>query len=98
LFRCSVLSIFIATDSNDPTELEYLHSQNVKLISDLLEPAERRIVGWPLLLTDVQAEVEMIVASHGAFFWGHEMSSVAGGIVNMRAARGKDPRTHMIDG
>lgn len=67
------------------------------LISDLLGPKERRVIGWPLLISDVQAQVEQIVASHGAYFWGYRMSSVAGGIVNMRGAMGIDPRTAIIE-
>jgi hypothetical protein len=66
-------------------------------MSDLLGPEEPRAIGWPMLISDVQALVEQIVASHSAYFWGYRMSSVAGGIVNMRAARGMDPRTAIID-
>lgn len=89
--------IFIATDEKNATALEYLRANGVVLMSDLLGPKERRVVGWPLLISDVQAQIEQIVASHAGFFWGYRMSSVAGGIVNMRGARGMDPRTSTID-
>lgn len=87
----------MATDERNATALAYLRGNGVVLISDLLTPEDRRIVGWPVLIGDVLAQVEQIVASHGAFFWGFSMSSVAGGIVNMRGARGLDPRTNTID-
>ena len=89
--------IFVATDELNETALEYLRNNSVVLISDLLGPTERRLVGWPMLIGDIQAQVEQIVASHGGFFWGYRTSNVAGGIANMRAARGMDPRTARID-
>ncbi|KAF8316114.1 hypothetical protein DL93DRAFT_2056528 [Clavulina sp. PMI_390] len=89
--------IFVATDENNSTALAYLRSHNVVLLSDLLEPKLRRVIGWPLLIGDVQAQVEQIVASHAGAFWGYRMSSVSGGIVNMRGARGMDPRTAIVD-
>jgi hypothetical protein len=89
--------IFVATDERNETALERLRNNRVVLMSDLLGPTERRLVGWPMLISDIQAQVEQIVASHSGFFWGSRMSSVAGGIANMRAARGMDPRTARID-
>jgi len=88
---------FVATDERSPEGLDYMRSQGAVLISDLLTPEERRIVGWPLLLTDVLSQLEQLVAAHGAYFSGHAMSSVAGGIANLRGARGLDPRTAIID-
>lgn len=88
---------FVATDERDPTGLDYMRSQGAVVISDLLTPEDRRIVGWPLLLTDVLSQVEQVIASHGVFFSGHSMSSVAGGIANLRGARGFDPRTSVFD-
>lgn len=90
--------IFVATDEHNSTNLAYLSSHNAVLLSDLLTPSDRRIVGWPLLISDVQAQVEQIIASHGSFFWGFKMSSVTGGIVNLRGARGLDRRTNWIEG
>jgi len=90
--------IFVATDEHNSTALEYLTKHNVILLSDLLTPEDRRLVGWPLLITDIQAQAEQIVASHGSFFWGYRMSSVTGGIVNLRGARGLDRRTNFIEG
>ncbi|KAI0285328.1 hypothetical protein BGY98DRAFT_358340 [Russula aff. rugulosa BPL654] len=34
---------------------------------------------------------------HSAFFYGHAMSSLVGVIINMRAARGADPRTMFLE-
>jgi hypothetical protein len=67
------------------------------LAMDILTPEDQRLVGWPLLVTDVLAVLEQVVMSRGAFFYGHAMSSVAGGVVNMRGARGMDPRLTLID-
>ncbi len=52
---------------------------------------------WVLMISDVRAVVEQIVLSKAAFFYGHAMSSVPGGVMNLRAARGADPRTAVID-
>lgn len=67
------------------------------MISDLLFPEDRRIIGWPLLFTDVLALLEQSVMAHAAYFYAHAMSSVAGGVVNQRGARGVDPRFTLID-
>lgn len=89
--------IFIATDERTSTGLAYLRSQKVVLISDLLTPELVRLVGWPLLITDVLGLVDQLVMSYGAFFWCHTMSSLAGGVINLRGARGKDPETTWIE-
>ena len=49
------------------------------------------------LITDVSALLEQLVMAQSEYFYGHAMSSVAGGVVNMRAARGVDSRTYLID-
>jgi hypothetical protein len=49
------------------------------------------------MFTDFRAILEQALMSHSAYFYGHAMSSVAGGVVNMRAAHGADPRTLLID-
>lgn len=49
------------------------------------------------MVTDVLALVEQSVMARGYYFYAHAMSSVAGGAVNLRAARGADPRTTLID-
>jgi hypothetical protein len=66
-------------------------------LNELLEMEERRAFGWPLMLTDVRALVEQLVLAHSAYFYGHIISSCAGRIANMRAARGADPRTAFLD-
>ena len=67
------------------------------LIDDLLSPEDRRVIGWPMIFGDVRAQVEQEVAARAIFFYGHTMSSVAGGIANLRGARGKDPKTCYVD-
>lgn len=66
-------------------------------IGDLITFEDRQFVGWPLLVTDVLALLEQLVMAQSEYFYGHAMSSVAGGVVNMRAARGVDSRTYLID-
>jgi len=87
---------YIATDERVPANVEYLRQQGAVLISDLLTQEDYRACGWPIMLTDVLALVEQAVAAHAAFFYAHAGSSVAGGIVNLRAGLGKDPRTAVL--
>lgn len=54
---------------------------------------DRRDFGSPLIITNDTALVEQAVLFHSAFFYGHAMSSLAGVITNVNAARGTDPRT-----
>jgi len=88
---------FLATDERSKEGIEWMKEQGAVFISDLLTPEDRRLVGWPLMITDVLALVEQDLAAHAAYFYAHAMSSVAGGAVNMRAARGMDPRSTLID-
>ncbi|KAF9511689.1 hypothetical protein BS47DRAFT_1468488 [Hydnum rufescens UP504] len=88
---------YLATDERTPDGLQYIREHGGVLAMDILTPEDRRLVGWPLLLTDVLAILEQVVMSHGAYFYAHAMSSVAGGVVNMRGARGMDPRLTLID-
>ncbi|KAG8216527.1 hypothetical protein J3R82DRAFT_6643 [Butyriboletus roseoflavus] len=88
---------YIATDERDPENLNYLREQGAVLISDLLTKEDHREFGWPILLTDVLALVEQAVMSHAAYFYAHAFSSVAGGVMNLRAGLGKDPRTALLD-
>ena len=67
------------------------------LIDDLITLEDRQAFGWSIMLTDVLAVLEQAVLSHSAFFVGHEYSSVTGGVVNMRAAMGADPRAALIE-
>jgi hypothetical protein len=56
--------------------------------------------GWPLIITDVMVLVEQAVLFHSAFFYRHApLSSLAGVITNMHAARGANPlaRTTFLD-
>ncbi len=64
---------------------------------DLLTPNDRRMVGWPVMFTDVLGILEQVVMARAAFFRGYSYSSVDGGVLNLRAAGGMDPRTAQID-
>ncbi|KAG1831076.1 hypothetical protein EV424DRAFT_1373861 [Suillus variegatus] len=88
---------YIATDERDLTNLTYLRNQGAVLISDLLTTDDRRTFGWSLMLTDVLSVVEQATLAHAAYFYAHAHSSVAGGVVNLRASHGADPRTALLE-
>ena len=88
---------YVATDERDPDALRVIQDGGGVFLSDLLEMEDRRLFGWPLMLTDVRALLERLVLSHSAYFYGHMLSSYSGRVVNMRAARGADRRTAFID-
>ncbi|KAG8903164.1 hypothetical protein FRB99_003665 [Tulasnella sp. 403] len=90
-------SFFLATDERSPEGLEYLRTHGALLTLDLMTIEDRREFGWPIMLTDVIALVEQVVMSKGYYFYAHAMSSVAGGAVNLRGARGADKRTTLAD-
>lgn len=59
---------------------------------------DRREFGWPLFFSDVVAIVEQSMLGIGAgYAYGHALSSVIGGVLNIRAAEGMDRRTTLID-
>ena len=76
-------------------------------MDELLSIEDRRLLGkqgqgseenaWALVFTDVRAVVEQIVLSEAGYFYGHAMSSIPGGVINLRAGLGKDPRTALVD-
>jgi hypothetical protein len=74
-----------------------LRNHSAVLIDDLLTIEDRRLFGWPMMFTDVLALIEQSLAMESSYFYGHALSSFAGGVLNMRAARGADPRTILID-
>ncbi|KIJ45168.1 hypothetical protein M422DRAFT_207427 [Sphaerobolus stellatus SS14] len=88
---------FIATDERSDKGLEYLRNNSAILINNLLTIEDRRTFGWPLIYTDILGLVEQRVAAESAFFYGHALSSFAGGILNIRAAKGFDRSTILID-
>ena len=91
-------AIYLATDETDPAALEYLRNNSVILFKDITTIQDRREFGWPLMYTDVVALVEQTVMGLGAgYFYGHALSSVVGGVVNMRANAGWDPSTALVD-
>ena len=88
---------YVATDERSPEGLQAIRDAGAVLLSDLLTMEDRRDFGWPLMISDVRATVEQAVLFHSAYFYGHAMSSLAGVVTNMRAARGADPRTMLLD-
>jgi len=88
---------FVATDERDPDAQRKIAAAGAVFMDDLLTIDDRRAFGWPLMITDVRALVEQQVLAHSAFFYGHAMSSLAGAIMNLRAARGADPRTMLLE-
>lgn len=88
---------FLATDERSEEGLKYVRDHGAVLIGDLVTIDDRRDFGWGIMITDVLALVEQAVLSKAYYFYAHAMSSVAGGAVNMRAARGADSRSTLID-
>ena len=88
---------YVATDERNSEALKVITDAGAVMLSDLLTMEDRREFGWPLMITDVCALVEQALLMHSAFFYGHGMSSLAGVITNLRAARGADPRTMLLD-
>ena len=88
---------FVATDERDPDALRKIAGGGAIFMSDLLTMEDRQEFGWPLMITDVVAIVEQQVLVRSGFFYGHCLSSFAGAVVNMRAGRGADPRTGLLD-
>ena len=89
----------MATDERDPEALAIARAKNATLFYDVIESTElRRLLGWPMLFTDVLALVEQEIMARSAFFSGYSLGSVAGGVMNLRTVRGVDPRTMVLDG
>jgi hypothetical protein len=88
---------YVATDERDPDAVRVIKDAGGVFLNELLEMEDIRAFGWPLMLTDVRALLEQSLLAHSAYFYGHMLSSYAGRIANMRAARGADPRTVLLD-
>jgi hypothetical protein len=88
---------YIATDERDPDALRLIRDAGGVLLSDLLLTEDKRAFGWPLMLTDVRALVEQALLTRSAYFYGPMLSSFAGRVENLRAARGADMRTAILD-
>ncbi|KAI9450463.1 hypothetical protein BJY52DRAFT_176517 [Lactarius psammicola] len=89
---------FVATDERDPDARRKIAAAGAVFVSDLLTVEDRRAAfDWPLMITDVLALVEQQLLVRAGFFYGHGLSSFSGAILNMRAARGVDPRTALLD-
>lgn len=92
------IRFYVATDERNTTILEGFRKEGAVFMDDLLTIGDRRgELSWALMLTDFRGLLEQIVLSRAAFFYGHAMSSVAGGVMNLRALRGMDPRTADVD-
>ncbi|KAF8343061.1 uncharacterized protein EI90DRAFT_3031227 [Cantharellus anzutake] len=88
---------FVLTDERSPEVLEQMRKEGAVTIQDLIREEDRRLLGWPMLFDDAVAQVEQLIASYSVFFYGHPTSSLAGDVVNLRAARGFDLRTSVFD-
>ncbi|KAG8721753.1 hypothetical protein FRC09_007412 [Ceratobasidium sp. 395] len=88
---------YVATDENSSHGIDVIHQLGGVLIDDLLTPEDRRSCGWEMLYSDLVALVEQIVMSRASYWNAHAMSSLAGGVVNLRAGRGADSRTTLLD-
>ncbi|KAG9126570.1 hypothetical protein FRC07_002943 [Ceratobasidium sp. 392] len=88
---------YVATDEHSPHGIDTIHRLGGVLIDDLLTPEDRATCGWEMLYSDLIALVEQIVMSRASYWNAHAMSSLAGGVVNLRAARGADSRTALLD-
>ncbi|KAH7105228.1 hypothetical protein BKA62DRAFT_692126 [Auriculariales sp. MPI-PUGE-AT-0066] len=89
---------FLMTDARASADLQYLRDNGAVLVQDLLLPEDRKMFGWPIVFTDVLALVEQAMAARSDYFVGQAFSSVAGGVVGLRAGRGMDPRTATLIG
>lgn len=82
-------SFYIATDERNVTVIEHMKQNGAIFISDLLTAEDRReLDAWPLVFTDVLGVLEQTLLARSSFFYGHALSSVAGGAVNHRATLG----------
>ena len=88
---------YVATDERDPDALRVFREAGGVFLTELLEMEDKREFGWQLMFTDVRALVEQSLLAHSAYFYGRKMSSFAGRVANLRAARGADRRTALLD-
>lgn len=89
----------MATDERSLAGLRIASDSGALTISSILStsPTLRRLVGWPLMFSDVLALVEQNIMARSALVFGQARSSVIGGVMNLRAERGMDPRTTLKD-
>ena len=90
-------NFYVSTDERDPGTLQVISDAGGVFLNDLLEMEDTRTFGWPLMFTDVRALVEQSALAHSAYFYGHKLSSFAGRVANLRAARGADRNTTLLD-
>ena len=84
---------YLATDERDVTARDHFRSRGAVLLPDILHLEDLDELGWPALLSDIRVVIEQELLARAAYFTGTHMSSVAGGVLNMRAAHGADRRT-----
>ncbi|KZT53848.1 hypothetical protein CALCODRAFT_486011 [Calocera cornea HHB12733] len=91
-------AFYVATDERDGEHLEMLRAAGAVVFADLVTREERQLLGGArAALTDVVSLVEQAVQLRAAFWTGYGVTSVSGGVANMRAARGCDARTTVVD-
>lgn len=88
-----IIRFFVATDETNSNSRNVIASNGAVFLNDLLTREDKKLFGFEIMLTDVRALVEQALLARAGFVYAHGMSSLAGGMVNMRATAGKDPRT-----
>ncbi|GJJ13798.1 hypothetical protein Clacol_008055 [Clathrus columnatus] len=88
---------FVATDERTKESLTYIRKNGAITIYELLTDEDRRQIGWPLLFTDVLGIVEQRIAASSMFFYGPALSSLSGGVLNIRATMGLDSSSWIVD-
>ncbi|KAL7412006.1 hypothetical protein BDY24DRAFT_342213 [Mrakia frigida] len=89
---------YLATDERNDTMIAYFKEHGAVMVNDLITPEDRReLAAWSLVFTDVLGVMEQTLLARAGYFYGHALSSVAGGAVNHRGSLNKDPRTTKID-
>ncbi|KZO92541.1 hypothetical protein CALVIDRAFT_487371 [Calocera viscosa TUFC12733] len=88
---------YVATDERNPAHLAHLRAAGAVLLSDLITPQDRQLLGAPAVLTDYVSLLEQALQIRAAFWTGYAVTSVSGTVANGRAARGCDVRTTVMD-
>ncbi|EJD55335.1 hypothetical protein AURDEDRAFT_140927 [Auricularia subglabra TFB-10046 SS5] len=87
---------FLMSDERSEEGMKYLREHGAVLVQDLLTPQDRQNFGWPIIFTDILALVEQSLAARSDYFVGQAFSSVTGTVIELRAAKGKDPQTGLL--
>ncbi|KAG0148787.1 hypothetical protein CROQUDRAFT_721453 [Cronartium quercuum f. sp. fusiforme G11] len=84
--------IYLATNVRDKGELEYLRTQKIVLLNDLLDEADKAELGFSSMFMDTLSILEQSLIMRSASFYGDAHSSVNGWILNRRTFHGIDER------